>query len=512
MRVADFESGGAGFSVRRRTFLQGVAGLVGVTILGAPAVRAENSAAPLRVWSAQPGVASERIDGRAKVTGQKVFARDFNARDLPGWVDEQWHAMYLCALTTEHAFLGVDLSSLPPEARPTRVVLGDQLTQSQRAPKLRRTRDLMVEALAREAVAKVKLGVEAVSADLNSVIEYDLIVKPGAVPNFLGQGVALLMFDSLARYRAARRLMQFRDADFQIYALDNGASFGMDKPYSPQTTYVKFVEDGKTFSYATSDPKTYMDQVPIYRGKIRDTLAQHPEFIRQEITVDTQAMEPMFMEPEAGLVWHESKTSSLHILLGTQSPDGDVADIISMYGAENSPLQIRDVVLTSCYPGGGFGGRDSSPFSLLLALAAAFSDGRPVKLAHDRFEQFRLGLKRPGAKIRGALVGAPNMKLQCVEATLNFNGGGLKNLSPYVANLASLCIGGAYEIPMADIFAQSVHTQDIPGGSQRGFGGPEAFFAVRISDDTDEQAVDRIMKVLRKWRDNYSLGSEKEKS
>ena len=30
--------------------------------------------------------------------------------------------------------------------------------------------------------------------------------------------------------------------------------------------------------------------------------------------------------------------------------------------------------------------------------------------------------------------------------------------------------------------------------------GPESFFAVRSTDDTDEQAVERILKVLRKWR------------
>ncbi len=34
--------------------------------------------------------------------------------------------------------------------------------------------------------------------------------------------------------------------------------------------------------------------------------------------------------------------------------------------------------------------------------------------------------------------------------------------------------------------------------------GPEDFLAVRIADDTDEQAVERIMKVLRKWRDAQS--------
>jgi len=33
--------------------------------------------------------------------------------------------------------------------------------------------------------------------------------------------------------------------------------------------------------------------------------------------------------------------------------------------------------------------------------------------------------------------------------------------------------------------------------------GPDSFFAVRITDDTDEEAVERIMKVLRKWRDAH---------
>ena len=40
--------------------------------------------------------------------------------------------------------------------------------------------------------------------------------------------------------------------------------------------------------------------------------------------------------------------------------------------------------------------------------------------------------------------------------------------------------------------------------------GPESFFAVRITDDTDEQAVERILKVLRKWRGAQSdPGKEK---
>ncbi|MGA3293907.1 MAG: sulfate adenylyltransferase subunit CysN [Candidatus Acidiferrales bacterium] len=41
-------------------------------------------------------------------------------------------------------------------------------------------------------------------------------------------------------------------------------------------------------------------------------------------------------------------------------------------------------------------------------------------------------------------------------------------------------------------------------GVVRAIYGPESFFAVRITDDTDEEAVERIMKVLRKWRDAQS--------
>lgn len=469
--------------IRRRRVLTGAAGLISVTVLGPPTGPTANAAVPPGpVGPSAPGVARERIDGRAKVTGQRIFARDFNARDL-GWGSKQWYALYLPAFTTAHAFLGVDLSLLPSNARPARVVFGDQLSDGLVSLKLPRTRDLLVEARHREAQAQPAVAEPPPSFDQPTSIEFDLIVKRGNVPNYLGQGVALLMFSTLASYRAARRFMQFRDAEFQVYALDDGQSEKMARPWAPQTSYVKYFADGETFSYASADPQTYADSVPLYRSKIAAYMARHPDYVHQAIAVDTQAMDPMFMEPESGLAFFDRVSSRLSVLVGTQSPYGDVGDIVSMYGAADSPLKIKEVVLHSCSPGGGFGGRDSSPFSLLLALTAAYSDGSPVKLLYDRFDQFRHGLKRPGAKIRGTLVAAPDMKLQGIEATLEFNGGGLRNLSPYVANLAALCVGGSYEVPTANIFAQSIHTQDITGGSQRGFGGPEAFLGIEMAID-----------------------------
>ena len=472
----------AAVPISRRTLLRTATGLISATIVTPNAFALADVGAG-RVNEGPPGVARQLIDGHAKVTGAKIYARDFNARNMKGWPKDQWFALYLCAQTTQGVFLGLDLGGLPPEGRPAKVVLGDQLGQSVRVPLVRYTRDLMVEeeqfATMQRAIAG-NLG----GFDNPEALGADLLVRPGSVPMYLGQGVALLLFSSITSYRAAKGALQFRDADFQIYGVDIKAGPTASKLYDPTTTYVKYVRDGFDFSFAARDKDSYKAQLPTYRSKIADYLKAHEaEFFRQDVTLETQAMDPMFMEPETGLVWYDAATQTLYLVLGTQSPDGDIAAITGMYGAADSPLKIKEVQLTSCPPGGAFGGRNSSPFSLLLALVAPFSDGHPVRLMLDRFEQFRLGLKRPGVKMRGAVTVAPDMTVQSVEMKMSFNGGGLKNLSSFVANLAALSLGGAYEFPLADIYAQSARSPDIPGGSQRGFGGPEAFFAVETALD-----------------------------
>ncbi|WP_323786455.1 xanthine dehydrogenase family protein molybdopterin-binding subunit [Thalassovita sp.] len=475
-----------GTAVTRRAFLKSTGAGVALTVIapsfllsGQARGAGLNTGAPTDV----PGVATQRIDGLAKVTGQKVYARDFSAADMAGWPDNQWHAMYLRALTTDQAFEGVDLSSLPPQAQPARVVLGNELSQALRAPKVAFARDLHVDERIAEEIAKTKrraTGDDDGSFNLPPDVVFDLIVVPGNIPNFLGQAVALLLFDSLAAYRSAKSAIEFNDKAFQIYGsgLQDGPPLG--EAFSPTTTYVKF---GDEFSYATADPSTYMDQVPGYQSKIQQTLDSDPNLIRQPFATDMQAMDPMFMEPEAGLVWVDGASGTINVVLGTQSPDGDISNIMSMYDSDDAPFHLQAVNLTSCYPGGGFGGRDSSPFSLMLALAGAYSGGNPVRLSYDRFEQFRVGLKRHGAVLSGEVAVDSDMSLQAIQMNLTFDGGGRRNLSPYVASLGALCAGGSYAVPMANIFGEAKHTQNISGGSQRGFGGPQAFFAIETALD-----------------------------
>ncbi len=452
-----------GKTLTRRSFLQLSVGAVAISVL------------PVGGWSqmrGRAGHASQRIDGFAKVTGQKVFARDFSAADM-GWAGQQWYALFARALTTKQTFESLDLSSLPAGAQPTKLIYGDALHATARAPRLKGRRDLHLD---------TKGGFDQPGSYI-----FDLLVQRGNAPDFLGQAVAMMLFDSVESYRAARAAMQFQDAKFQVYGSAVAPPPAM--AFDPTTWFVRYDQPSSDFSYAQDDSKLYDANAPFFAGQINAYLENTPDLIQHHFTADMQAMDPMFMEPEAGLVWDDN--GHLQLVLGTQSPDGDIKDIAAMYDSPDAPVKLAEITLKSCYPGGGFGGRDSSPFSLMLALCAPYSNGNPVRLEYDRFEQFRVGLKRHACTLSGLVAVTPEQKIMVNQMDFNFDGGGRKNLSPYVGQLAALCSSGAYDIPMADVQAEAIHSENISGGSQRGFGGPQAYFAI-------ETALDEIC-VAQNW-------------
>ena len=201
----------------------------------------------------------------------------------------------------------------------------------------------------------------------------------------------------------------------------------------------------------------------------------------------SQVMDPMFMEPESGLAWYDATSDAegptLHLLLGTQSPTGDIAEVADIFTASESRFKVQNVTLISCYPGGGFGGRDKSYFTQYLALAAPYAEGKPLRWSLTRFEQFQVGLKRHETAFSEKLAFDDNGVIQAMECEFVMNGGGRKNLSPYVAQLAALSSFSCYEIPKVVAGAKATDTQDLIGGSQRGFGGPQAFIAIETLMD-----------------------------
>src|SRR5204863_3786042 len=130
-----------------------------------------------------------RIDGVAKVTGTKLYASDYRAADMPGWPAKTSHAMLIRAADATHVYTGLDLARLSGALKPTVVVGAADLARiGARVPEYYR--------------------------------DTDLFCAVGKTPIYLGQPVALLIFDEFDTFDRAR--LALRDGAFVKFGKETG--------------------------------------------------------------------------------------------------------------------------------------------------------------------------------------------------------------------------------------------------------------------------------------------------
>ena len=450
-------------------------------------------------WSGGPGKARFRIDGLAKVTGQKIYARDFRAADMPGWPKSGPERMALILRATQpgRVFAGLDLGALAGSGVQPLLAI----TQAAQTP-------IKGYAGKQQDLASLNLTLPFSTAGADGVKQ--LLVPVGGAPQFYGQPVAILVFADGNACRAARRALQFQPGVVQTGGLPPSPQPAWAAAYSPATTLTRYDAPGtEPFSQVqvgyASDPfqpdsssQPYNSTARELRRRIDGTLqAPNPAVLRLSGSYSTQVLDPMFMEPEAGLAWLDpAGTGTLHLVLGTQATNGDATDSLTMFGT-NCPVQAKTVVLNSCYPGGGFGGRDVSTFPALLAVTAALADG-PVRIAQDRYEQFQSGLKQLASHITQRIaVDAKTGKFLAFSSEQVLPSGGQNNYSQFVAMLAAYCGLSGYDIKQAYVDAIAQPSTGVVAGSMRGFGGPQASFAVETLVDEVAVALKRDPIALR---------------
>src|SRR5215216_779486 len=177
----------------RREFLNWVSA-GGITLSLSRLGAAEAAGLPPRVslpgrgnWNPAANGAG-RVDGTAKVTGAKLYASDFRAADLPGWPANTSHAMLVRAADATHIYTGIDLTRLNGAAKPSAVVTAADLAQiGTRVPKF---------------------------------YAGDLFCPVGKTPLYLGQPVALLLFETFDALDQAR--LALRDGTFVRFAGETG--------------------------------------------------------------------------------------------------------------------------------------------------------------------------------------------------------------------------------------------------------------------------------------------------
>ena len=140
--------------------------------------------------------------------------------------------------------------------------------------------------------------------------------------------------------------------------------------------------------------------------------------------------------------------------------------------------------------GGGFGGKEEYP-SMLAAHAAllAIKTGKPVKMVYRRDEDLRATTKRHPSFIKIRSVVNDAGELQQWDADIVMDGGAYNTLTPVVLSRAILHLTGPYRCPHQHLEGVAVATHTPPNGAFRGFGAPQAMFAV-------ERHMDRIARTI----------------
>ena len=414
-----------------------------------------------------------RIDGVAKVTGAKLYAADFRAADMPGWPAKTSHAMLIRAADATHVYNGLDLSRLSGALKPAVVVTAADL-------------------------ARTGMRVPEFYAG-------DLLCPVGKTPLYLGQPVALLIFEDFDAFDQAR--LALRDASVVKFGAETGPvkmpNYGQfrftrvggpipDAPdiYSPvKNGWVspgRFEDAGRPIWARLPIPtgQAYAEAAT-YGEKIRAELAaNNPAHLVLDREFETQSVDPMFLELESGIAWYDARRKNLELVVGVQSPYEAAESVAYLLGNAQAAFKPARINSNFAHCGGGFGGRDHTPFPLYVALAAVFFPNRPVRLANNRFEQFQSGIKRHAFKIRTRIgVERATGKMIGFAADHALDGGGLANYSVNVATVGANAALGIYYAPKVDVTTYAFHSRGVTAGSMRCYGTVQTMTGLEVLVD-----------------------------
>src|ERR1700722_4139090 len=321
-----------------------------------------------RNWNPAATPGGGRIDGPAKVAGAKIYASDFRAADLPGWPTTTSHALLIRAADATHVFAGIDLSRLKGALEPSRVVTAADI---------------------------VSAGIR-----VPAFYEGDLFCPVGKTPLYLGQPLAMLIFEQFDAFDQAR--LALRDPPVVKYGRETGAvpvaPYGSHRfvrvagatseapdVYSPmQAGWVspRGFHKGAIPVWAPANPQGAADEQASFHGEqIRASLAaDNPDQLVLDRAFETQSVDPVFLEPESGLAWYDSRAQALEVVVGVQSPAEAAESVAYLFGAARGGFKPARIHTHFAHMGGGFGGRDHTPMPLYIALAGMFFPDHPVRL------------------------------------------------------------------------------------------------------------------------------------
>jgi len=186
-----------------------------------------------------------------------------------------------------------------------------------------------------------------------------------------------------------------------------------------------------------------------------------------------------------------------HIYLETQGVVAAYAnDKIKIWGSMQCPYFIKDAVVEvlgfdkdrvqviQTTTGGGFGGKEEYP-SLIAgqAAVAALKIRKPIRLIFDRAEDIEVTSKRHPSIIKIKSYISFDNKILGMDVDIKIDGGAYSGLSSIVLQRTMFAATGVYNVKNMEISGVALATNKVPSGGFRGFGAPQAFFALEMHMD-----------------------------
>ena len=212
-------------------------------------------------------------------------------------------------------------------------------------------------------------------------------------------------------------------------------------------------------------------QLKIRKGDVEGAFSKSDLVL--ERTYRTQFQDATPLEPEMGLAIPED--GGVKVIGSMQSPHHTQAAVAKVLGLPPKKVRVIQAVT-----GGAFGPKsDETPYDVCSTAAlAAVKYRRPVFCGLDREDSMVMHTKRHPFIISHKTGVTSDGMLLADESKIVGDTGAYASLGVFVIVRATFHTVGAYEVPNVKADSYLVYTDNTYSGSLRGFGGPQAIFAI----------------------------------
>jgi CO/xanthine dehydrogenase Mo-binding subunit len=211
------------------------------------------------------------------------------------------------------------------------------------------------------------------------------------------------------------------------------------------------------------------------QGDPAGAFARADHVVEEEFRTGWQ--EHVYMETQGSLAsWRDGRLT-LHASM--QCPYYIKKALVHALGCRRDDVRVIQPTV-----GGGFGGKEHYPDVLATAAAVASRTlGHPVRIVLDRQEDMANTPKRHPSWIlfrtaldaRGDILG--------MEIDVRLNAGAFETCSTVVLQRSVFTSTGVYDIPNVRVRGRAFATNTVPSDAFRGFGAPQALFAIEMHMD-----------------------------